>query len=179
MKLLRSFFHTGTLPPSLNETLLALIPKKEGPTQTSHFRPISLCNVFYKIISSIIVRRIRPYLEKLISPYQNAFILKRHIQENILHTHEIFHTMRKTKNKNGAFALKIDLSKAYDQLEWPFLQWVLEQHNFPPHLIKCVTTVRYKVLVNGTASTHITPTRGLRRGALFVYHEFGCPLKEL
>ena len=61
--IIKSFFSNGNLPPDLNETLIVLIPKKENPTQTSHFRPISLCNVIYKIISSILVNRIRPFFK--------------------------------------------------------------------------------------------------------------------
>lgn len=89
------------------------IPKRENPSQTSHFRPISLYNVIYKIISNIFVNQIKPFLNKIVSPYyQNDFILGRFIQDNNLLTHEIMHTMKKSKNKNGAMALKIDLSKA-------------------------------------------------------------------
>lgn len=63
----------------------------------------------------------RHFLSQLISPCQNAFVLGRFIQDNILLTHEIMHTTRSSKNENGALALKVDLTKAYDQLEWSFV----------------------------------------------------------
>ena len=77
-------------------------------------------------------------------------------------------TMRKTKNKKGAFALKIDLTKAYDQLNWNFLEWVLKEHQFPEKIIKCimacVTSVTYKILINGSQTKTIYPRSGLRQG---------------
>lgn len=76
--------------------------------------------------------------------------------------------MRKTKNKNRACALKIDLAKAYNQLEWPFIKWVLTQHKFPTHIINCImeyiTIVDYRILTNGERSNEICPSRGIRQG---------------
>lgn len=130
-------------------------------------------NVLYKIISRILVSRLRPYLNDIISLYQNAFVPKRHIQDNVLLTHELFHTMHKSKNKNGILALKIDLLKTYDQVESPFLHRVLEQHNLPMHFIKYTMECQYKVIVKGSVFDNIWPTRGLRRGdppvALSIY----------
>jgi len=86
----------------INHTFLALIPKGDNPTETQHFRPISLCNTVYKTISKILVNRLRPLLDKIVSPFQSAFIPGRSIHENILLTHEIMHKFKKTKaNKLG------------------------------------------------------------------------------
>ena len=69
-----AFFHSSSLLKSLNQTFLTLIPKVQFPDDVSQFRPISLCNVVYKIISKIMVDRLKPLIDKLITPYQNAFI---------------------------------------------------------------------------------------------------------
>ena len=58
----------------LNRTLIVLIPKIQGPETIGNYRPISLCNTTYKIISKVIVARLRPHLEHLVSPYQTAFV---------------------------------------------------------------------------------------------------------
>lgn len=109
--MIKKIFANGHLPHFLNETYIILIPKKEQPTQIDHFRPISLFNVIYKVISTLLVKRMRTFLLNIISPFQNAFVPSRSIQDNIILTHEMLHTMTKTKNKKGAFALKIDLTK--------------------------------------------------------------------
>ena len=68
----------------LNTTHIALIPKSQGPETLSNYRPISLCNMAYKIVSKIIVARLRPYLDKLISPCQSAFIPGRKGIDNVI-----------------------------------------------------------------------------------------------
>ena len=82
----------------INHTLIALIPKVDNPSSTAQFRPISLCNSFYKIIAKILDNRMRPILKKIIDPVQSAFVPKRSIHDNILLTHEI---MNKFKNMKG------------------------------------------------------------------------------
>lgn len=75
MELIKKVFMTGCIPPFLNMTLIALIPKHLGADSLGSYRPISLCNRVYKIISKVIVDRLRPYLDRLISPMQAAFVL--------------------------------------------------------------------------------------------------------
>ena len=76
--------------------------------------------------------------------------------------------MRKSKNKNGSLAIKIDLSKAYDQLEWNFTEWILKEHQMPSKMIKyimsCVTSVSYQIMINGKPTKPIVPSRGIRQG---------------
>ena len=164
-----AFFHSGSLLKSLNQTFLTLIPKVQFPDDVSQFRPMSLCNVVYKIISKIMVDRLKPLMDKLITPYQNVFIRGRNITDNILLTHEIFDTLRKKKGrKKGYGALKIDMSKAYDRVNWNFLKAVLLSMNFGTTWInwvmECVTTVQYTLLVNGSPTQPFHPSRGLRQG---------------
>ena len=71
---MKQIFASQKVPNYLNQTLIALIPKQLGPETVSQFRPISLCNIVYKIVSKILVNRIRPLLPKLISPMQAAFL---------------------------------------------------------------------------------------------------------
>jgi hypothetical protein len=80
----QSFFRDGEFLHKLNHTYIHLIPKKIGACNSSQFRPISLCNFSYKIISKILVNRLRPLLHKLINPAQVAFVQNRSISENVV-----------------------------------------------------------------------------------------------
>lgn len=82
-----------------------------NPKTPKDFRPISLCNVAYKIISKLIANRIKPLLDKIVNPTQAAFVKGRQIADNTIMVHEIMHTMRKSKQK--LMACKIDIAKAY------------------------------------------------------------------
>lgn len=77
-------FATRKVPTYLNKTLIVLIPKIQGPKTIGNYRPISLCNSVYKIISKIIVARLRTYLENLISPYQAAFVPSKRGADNAI-----------------------------------------------------------------------------------------------
>lgn len=84
-----SFFNRGYLLKELNKTNVVLIPKQHNPNQLKDFRPISLCNVSYRIISKVLANRLQPLLSQLISPFQNAFVKGRVISDNIILTTEI------------------------------------------------------------------------------------------
>ena len=114
---------SGRITPSLNSTILALIPKKDNPLSFTDFRLISMCNLVYKIISKIIALRLKPHLNTHISQEQFGFLKNRRIVEPIGITQEILHTV-KTKNK-CALILKLDLVKAFDRVNWSFLRLIL------------------------------------------------------
>ncbi|KAL0288757.1 UNVERIFIED_CONTAM: hypothetical protein Sradi_7089600 [Sesamum radiatum] len=151
---IRDFFKTGRLLKQLNATLLTLIPKVRNPQSVAEFRPISCCNVIYKAITKILVSRIREILDLLISPSQNAFVPGRLISDNILLAQELFSGYNQCRLPPRC-ALKVDLRKAYDTVEWDFLFATLRMFGFPAVFIgwikECVTSAHYSVVVNGGA----------------------------
>lgn len=125
-KLVADAFVLGDFPPALAETLLVLIPKEETPTQISQFRPISLWFVLFKILTKVLVNRLRPWLHTLLSPLQGSFIPGRGTTENIIIAFKLMHYIQKSRTAKDALALLIDLSKAYDRVDWRFLEKILE-----------------------------------------------------
>ena len=154
---IRNVFLCRKIPDYLNGTNIVLIPKVQSLESISSYKPISLCNLVYKIITKIIVGRLIPYLDKLISPCQAAFVPGRR-------------GVDKTKGKGGYMALKIDLEKAYDKLEWSFIKDMLIRFNLPRKLIdlimSCISSVSTSLLFNGGALEPFMPARGIRQGDL-------------
>ena len=95
--IVKSFFRSSRMLNEVNNSLIVLIPKIKSPSFVNHFRPISLCNTVYKTISKLTVSRIRPILDKLVSPSQSAFILGRWIAENQLLVHELLHSFKRRR----------------------------------------------------------------------------------
>jgi hypothetical protein len=159
----------GYFPTSLNETNICLIPKCNNPSSMKDFRPISLCNVLYKVVSKLLANRLKLVLGKYISEEQSAFIEGRSIIDNALIAIEIIHCLkRRTRGGKGELALKIDFSKAYDKVEWSYLKGVLGRMGFSETWIKwmmlCVSSVNYSALMNFEKVCPIHPGRGLRQG---------------
>jgi len=82
------------MPTELNKTIIALIPKVPHPEHLDQFRPLSLCNYAYKIISKILANRLKPWLPYLITIEQSTFVSDRQIQDNILIVQEVLHQLR-------------------------------------------------------------------------------------
>uniref|UniRef100_A0A803P5R9 Reverse transcriptase domain-containing protein n=1 Tax=Cannabis sativa TaxID=3483 RepID=A0A803P5R9_CANSA len=100
-QLITHFFNHNELPRYINDTSVVLIPKKDSPSLVTDYRPIALCNTTYKIISKIIASRLRPFLQRIISPNQAAFVKGQHIAENTMIAREIIHSMKKRKGKGA------------------------------------------------------------------------------
>lgn len=127
---IEKIFQSGCVPHGLNDTNIILIPKIDSPISIKKFRPISLCNTIYKVVTKILVSRLKPHLQPLVSPNQNAFIPNRGTDTNMIVASEIIHSMRSRKGRNGWFAFKIDLEKAYDKIEWDFIRSCLDKYEF-------------------------------------------------
>lgn len=108
---IQDFFQTGKMLPKLNSTNITLIPKIDNPSKVSQFRPISLCNVIYKLISKIMVDRLKLVLPKLISPFQLAFVLGHAIHDNYIVAVKIFHSMNHKQGRGGWMAIKVDMER--------------------------------------------------------------------
>jgi hypothetical protein len=161
--------NSGVIPEELNLTHITLIPKNKNPMSVIDFRPISLCNVLYKLISKVLANRLKKVLPTIITPTHSAFILGRLILDNVLAAYETLYTMHMgMKGKKGYMAVKLDMSKAYDRVQWSFLEAVMEQMGFSRRwialIMMCVTSVKYSIVVNGTPYGLITLSRGICQG---------------
>lgn len=166
---IQAFFSIGAMDPRQNETHVRLIPKIVGPKKVAEYRPIALCNTHYKIIAKLLTRCLQPLLSRLISEFQSAFIKGRSIADNVLITHEILHYLQHSgASVRFSMAIKMNMSKAYDRIEWSFLRNVLTQFGFHKvwisWIMTCVSMVSYSFLMNGAAKGRVTPSRGIRQG---------------
>jgi hypothetical protein len=161
--------NSGKILKAINHTHITLVPKVKNPEAVANYRPISLCNVIYKIISKVLANCLKRILPQIISESQSAFVPGRLIIDNILVAFETLHHMHhQRQGKTGSMAIKLDMSKAYDRVEWRYLEGVMQQMGFHPTWVKimleCIFTVSYSILVNGEPHGYIKPSQGLRQG---------------
>ncbi|GLT78221.1 hypothetical protein SLA2020_497620 [Shorea laevis] len=158
----------GSFEPEILHAHITLIPKGDNPDVIQKFRPICLLNVCYKILTKLIANRLRPHLQNLIGPWQSSFLSGRSTSDNIILVQEAVHSMQRLKGKKGALALKIDLHKAFDSVDWGFLKEVLIDFNLPESLIQLimfsVTPLQLSIIWNGEKLPYFQPQRGLRQG---------------
>ena len=154
IKTVLDFLNHDITPPNFHETHIVLIPKTKNPECVPNYRPISLCNVIYKLASKTVANRLKLIMQEIICENQSAFVSERLITDNVLVAHELMtHINRKKKGKNGEMALKLDMSKAYDRVEWGCLKLIMAKLGFHEDWIRlvmrCVSSVTYDVRING------------------------------
>ncbi|KAL6129176.1 hypothetical protein ACLB2K_072529 [Fragaria x ananassa] len=164
----RQYLQTGHSFPRSNLTHLCLIPKIKEPKESSHFQPIALCNVIIRIASKVVANRLKVLLAHVISPLQSAYVPGRLISLNTLIATEVTHfrhTLR--RQEEGFFSLKLDITKAYDTLEWSFVNAMLLKLGFDATwvspIMHGISSVTYSILLNGKRTEIITPTQGIRQ----------------
>ena len=153
----------------INKTYITLVPKNNNPSRITKFRPISLSNAIYKLIAKVLANRLKLILPHIISKNQSAFTAGRLMTDNVLIAFEMMHYLEhKKEGKDCYMAIKLDMSKAYDRVEWGFIEQVMRKLGFHERwiglIMRCITTVSYSVLINRVAHGNIVPSRGLRQG---------------
>lgn len=157
----------GTLNLSrLNYGLITLIPKMKEANNIKQYRPICLLNVSYKIVTKILANRLTKVTDEVIDATQTAFIPGRYILEGVVIIHETIHELQKTRRPR--IILKLDFAKAYDKVQWHFLEEVLVKKNFPHRWIGWIKQVveggRVGINLNGTPGEYFRTYKGLRQG---------------
>jgi len=159
------FFNSCILDDKINATNIVLIPKVPNPVSVTDFRPISLCNVLYKLISKVLANRLNGVLPVIISSSQSAFIPGRLI---FWQPTKPCTLCKPECGANLNVGLKLDMSKAYNRVEWTFLEAIMWKLGFDARWIRlvmvCVRSVSYSVVVNGKPMGNIKPARGIRQG---------------
>ena len=153
--------------------IISLIPKKnKDKTILENLRPISLLKAYYKILTKVLAKRLEKVLPKLINPDQTGYVKGRYIGENIRLIEDLmFYT---EKENLPGIAVFLDFRKAFDTIEWHYLEKALLQFNFGPNFLQWFRTLHCNisscVLNNGHASSFFSIKRGVRQG---------CPLSGL
>lgn len=159
--------NSGDPPKSWSEAIIAVLQKEgKDPVQCTSYRPISLLCVDYKILTSILATRIQNYIKKLIKPDQTGFIIGRHGTNNIRRALNLQSIA--ARNRTPSMLLSLDAEKAFDRVDWLFLEQTLLEMGFGETLATWINTLyknpKSKVRVNGCCSDSFNVERGVRQG---------------
>lgn len=117
----------------------------------------------YKIVTKILVQRLRPLLPSLISPIQASFLAGKRGSDNVIIAQKLIYFLKKRKGNDGYIVVKIDLEKAYDRLKWSFNRMVLNHFGFPSNstnlIMSCISTASIAILFNGNKLDLFQPSR--------------------
>ncbi|GAU18974.1 hypothetical protein TSUD_178910 [Trifolium subterraneum] len=166
MRFITEFHRNGRLTKGINATFIALIPKVDSPQRLNDFRHISLVGSLYKILAKFLANRLRLVMGGVISESQTTFVRDRQILDGVLIANEVVDEARRAKKELLLF--KVDFEKAYDSVDWGYLDVVMGRMGFPTlwrkWIKECVCTATASVLVNGSPTNEFPLKRGLRVG---------------
>lgn len=128
LRMVQGFMRKAKVGGSINSTFLTLIPKEVNPSSFDIYKPISLCNSSYKIVAKLLENKIKPLLQKLISPAQGGFVKGRHILDNVIQVQEALHSSQLRKEQG--MLIKLDMCNAFDRVNRSFLYRVLLSFGF-------------------------------------------------
>ena len=152
----------------INQIFISLIPKVDHLEFVTQFRPISLCNVMYKLVTKTVANKLKRIMPILVAPTQCGFIKGRTSSNNIIIAQEVIHKMHHLRGNKGFMAIKIDLEKAYDKLDWNFVNQTLQEVGVSAHLRNliwhCISTSSMNVLWNGEPTEEFFSCRGIHQG---------------
>ena len=172
MDMVNETFINGKLPQSLTKAIITLIYKKGDPKLLKNYRPISLTNYDYKLIAFVLANRLQNVIKDIIHPDQTGYIKKRFIGINARIIQDIFDYCEE-KNTSGA-VLCLDFEKAFDRIEWNFIESCLLKFNFGKEFIRWIRILYNSPTIilknNGWLSNEVKMTRGIRQG---------CPISAL
>nr|XP_025636528.1 uncharacterized protein LOC112730680 [Arachis hypogaea] len=160
------FFQSATLPRDSNITWVALARKFVSVKEIKDLRAISMVGCVYKVISKVLVRRMRKVMPGLVGETQSAFVNGRKIHDGALIACKTVHWL-KSRKKSSAI-IKLDFQKAYDRVKWSFVDIVLHKMGFGlkwrEWIKECVCSTSMSILINGSPSKPFKMERGLRQG---------------
>ena len=160
-------FHVGKLPLfNLNFGTITLIPKQKEVKQVQQYRPICMLNVSFKIFTKVLANRLVAVADKVVRQSQTAFMTGRNILEGVVILHETIHELH--RKKMSGVVLKLDFEKAYDKVNWVFVQQALRMKGFSPMWCKWIEEVVSRgnvgVKVNEEIGHNFQTRKGLRQG---------------
>ena len=190
-ELQRISFLCRTIPKVVNMTWEAQVPKIEGVVDMKDFRPISMVHCLYKVIAKVLSRRIREVMEDLVRESQSAFVKGRQIMDRALVANEVVYWVKKARKRTDL--LKLDFQKAYEMVDWNFLDHVLESMGFcstmQGWIHQCISTTSMSLIINGSLSNPFKMHKGLRQGdplspflfvlVMEVFNKLLCKAREL
>nr|ABN09154.1 RNA-directed DNA polymerase (Reverse transcriptase) [Medicago truncatula] len=167
IKAVLQFFNTGWILPNFNANTLILIPKTQNADSMDQFRPIAMANFKFKIISKILADRLAQIMPNIVSQEQRGFIQGRNIKDCVCLASEAIN-MLDQKSFGGNLAFKVDISKAFDTLNWKFLLKVLKQFGFSETFCNWIDAIlqsaKLSICINGSQQGYFSCSRGVRQG---------------